>query len=120
MKSFKTKDNSFGQTLMLYFGESWNKLDTLCVIMYVTSITLEFYDSKTSLNAARFDFIFLIIFIISFIRAFLAIDVVLWFIRLLVLLMIDRTVGPMLLMIQAMVIRNDAMLCLTFEYFLVE
>ena len=49
MKSFKTKDNSFGQTLMLYFGESWNKLDTLCVIMYVTSITLEFYDSKTSL-----------------------------------------------------------------------
>ena len=30
-------------------------------------------------------------------------DVVLWFIRLLILLMIDRTVGPMLLMIQAMV-----------------
>jgi hypothetical protein len=36
-------------------------------------------------------------------RAFLAVDVVLWFIRLLILLMIDRTVGPMLLMIQAMV-----------------
>jgi hypothetical protein len=36
-------------------------------------------------------------------RAFLALDVVLWFIRLLILLMIDRTVGPMLLMIQAMV-----------------
>jgi hypothetical protein len=36
-------------------------------------------------------------------RAFLAVDVVLWFIRLLILLMIDRTVGPMLLMIRAMV-----------------
>jgi hypothetical protein len=41
--------------------------------------------------------------IVFFNRAFLAFDVVLWFIRLLILLMIDRTVGPMLLMIQAMV-----------------
>ena len=36
-------------------------------------------------------------------RALLAVDVVFWFIRLLILLMIDRTVGPMLLMIRAMV-----------------
>jgi hypothetical protein len=72
--------------------------------MYVGSIVLESYNTKTSLNAARFAFfskknkIFIVLY-----RAFLAVDVVLWFIRLLILLMIDRTVGPMLLMIQAMV-----------------
>ncbi|CAF0931211.1 unnamed protein product [Adineta ricciae] len=91
-KLFKTKENSIVQTVLLYLDESWNKLDTLCVIMYVASIILESYNTKTTLNAAR---------------AFLAVDVVLWFIRLLILLMIDRTVGPMLLMIQAML--NDMM-----------
>ncbi len=44
---------------MLYLGESWNKLDTLCVIMYVASITLESYDTKITLNAARLTFFFL-------------------------------------------------------------
>jgi len=53
-KLFKTKDNGIGQTLMLYLDDSWNKLDALCVIMYVASITLEFYNTKTTLNAARF------------------------------------------------------------------
>ncbi|UJR25333.1 hypothetical protein I4U23_006683 [Adineta vaga] len=91
-KLFKTKTNSLAQTFLLYLDESWNKLDLLCVVMYVASITLESYNTKTTLNAAR---------------AFLAVDVVLWFIRLLILLMIDRTVGPMLLMIQAML--NDMM-----------
>ncbi|CAF4036789.1 unnamed protein product [Adineta steineri] len=89
-KFFKTKDNGIKQTLLLYLDESWNKLDALCVIMYVVSIILESYNTRTTLNASR---------------AFLALDVVLWFIRLLILLMIDRTVGPMLLMIQAML--ND-------------
>jgi len=97
---------------MLYLGESWNKLDSLCVIMYVTSITLESYNTRITLNAARLIVFSLSLFILknnkiffhSFLnRAFLAVDIVLWFIRLLVLLMIDRTVGPMLLMIQAMV-----------------
>jgi hypothetical protein len=50
-----------------------------------------------------------IVIIIFLNRAFLAIDVVLCFIRLLILLMVDRTVGPMLLMIQAMV----GLVCLT-------
>ncbi|CAF1559469.1 unnamed protein product, partial [Adineta steineri] len=86
-KFFKTKDNGIKQTLLLYLDESWNKLDALCVIMYVVSIILESYNTRATLNASR---------------AFLALDVVLWFIRLLILLMIDRTVGPMLLMIQAM------------------
>ncbi|CAF3882050.1 unnamed protein product [Rotaria sp. Silwood2] len=92
LKLFKTKDNSVGQTFMLYLDESWNKLDTLCVIMYVASITMEMWNTKATLNAAR---------------AFLAIDVVLWFIRLLILFMMDRTVGPILLMMQAML--NDMM-----------
>ena len=39
---------------MLYLGESWNKLDTLCVFMYVASIILESYNTKLTLNAARF------------------------------------------------------------------
>ncbi|CAF1217708.1 unnamed protein product [Rotaria sordida] len=89
---FKTKDNSVGQAFMLYLDESWNKLDSLCIIMYVASIALEIWNTKATLNAAR---------------AFLAIDCVLWFIRLLILLMIDRTVGPILLMMQAML--NDMM-----------
>jgi hypothetical protein len=54
LKLFKTKDNGIGQTLMLYFGESWNKLDTLCVVMYVASITLECWNTKATLNASRF------------------------------------------------------------------
>lgn len=93
------------QTIMLYLDESWNRLDALCVIMYVASITLESYNTRTALNAARF-VPYACAFAPShalFFRAFLAVDVVLWFIRLLILLMIDRTVGPMLLMIQAMV-----------------
>jgi hypothetical protein len=73
--------------------------------MYTASILLESYNTKFTLNAARlisfFHKIRIIIFFLN--RAFLAFDVVLCFIRLLVLLMIDRTVGPMLLMIQAMV-----------------
>ncbi|CAF3353891.1 unnamed protein product [Rotaria sp. Silwood1] len=92
VKLFKTKDNGVRQTFMLYLDESWNKLDSLCIIMYVASIMLEICHTEATLNAAR---------------AFLAIDVVLWFIRLLILLMIDRTVGPILLMIQAML--NDMM-----------
>ena len=43
---------------MLYLGESWNKLDVLCIIMYVASIALESYNTKTTLNAARFYFYF--------------------------------------------------------------
>ncbi|CAF2318111.1 unnamed protein product [Rotaria sp. Silwood2] len=60
--------------------------------MYIVSITLEIWNTKGTLNAAR---------------VFLAIDYVLWFIRLLILLMIDRTIGSILLMIQAML--NDMM-----------
>ncbi|CAF0747871.1 unnamed protein product [Adineta ricciae] len=86
-KALKTKENGIRQTFIVYLSESWNKLDALCVTLYVVSIVLECFNTKLTLNAAR---------------AFLAIDVVLWFIRLLILLMIDRTVGPMLLMIQAM------------------
>jgi hypothetical protein len=58
-KLFKTKDNGIGQTLMLYFDESWNKLDALCVVMYVASISLESCNTKTTLNAARFACFFL-------------------------------------------------------------
>lgn len=77
--------------------------------MYVASIALESYNTKMTLNAARFISLFSLSSRIREVslsvcdRAFLALDVVLWFIRLLILLMIDRTVGPMLLMIQAMV-----------------
>ena len=53
-KIFKTKDTTIGQTLSLYLSESWNKLDALCVIMYLASITLETYNTKMTLNAARF------------------------------------------------------------------
>jgi ATP-dependent Zn protease len=53
-KLFKTKENSIGQTFILYLGESWNKLDALCIIMYLASITLESWNTKTTLNAARF------------------------------------------------------------------
>lgn len=56
-KLFKTKENGIIQTVLLYLDESWNKLDALCVIMYVASITLESYNTKTTLNAARFDII---------------------------------------------------------------
>ena len=56
-KLFKTKENNIVQTVLLYLDESWNKLDALCVIMYVASITLESYNTKTTLNAARFDII---------------------------------------------------------------
>ncbi|UJR23579.1 hypothetical protein I4U23_026567 [Adineta vaga] len=87
-KALKTEENGIRQTLMIYLRESWNKLDVLCICFYVISIVLECFNTKFSLNAAR---------------AFLALDVVFWFIRLLILLMFDRTVGPMLLMIQAMV-----------------
>ncbi|CAF0821277.1 unnamed protein product [Adineta steineri] len=87
-KLLKTRDIGIGQTFIIYLRESWNKLDVLCVCLYLISIILECFNTKITLNAAR---------------AFLAIDVVFWFIRLLILLMIDRTVGPMLLMIQAMV-----------------
>ncbi|CAF1506739.1 unnamed protein product, partial [Didymodactylos carnosus] len=86
-KLFKTKDVGIIDTFLLYIDSSWNLLDTTCVVLYVTSVVLEIYNTKTALNAAR---------------AFLAIDVVLWYIRLLILLMIDRVVGPMLLMIKAM------------------
>jgi hypothetical protein len=103
-KLFHTKDNGIGKTFMIYLGESWNKLDVLCVFMYVVSIIFECFNTKLSLNAARFGFFcHKIEILISLNRAFLAVDVVLWFMRLLILLMIDRTVGPMLLMIQAMV-----------------
>jgi len=90
---------------MIYLDETWNKLDCLCILTYIVSILFECYNTKFTLNAARlisfFHKIRIIIFLLN--RAFLAFDVVLCFIRLLVLLMIDRTVGPMLLMIQAMV-----------------
>ena len=106
-KIFKTKETTIGQTLSLYLSESWNKLDALCVIMYLASITLETYNTKMTLNAARYTRLCSMWQVqrrnVLVRRAFLAVDVVLWFIRLLVLLMIDRTVGPMLLMIQAMV-----------------
>ena len=42
-KLFKTKENSIMQTLTLYLDESWNRLDTLCVVMYVGSITIRIF-----------------------------------------------------------------------------
>jgi hypothetical protein len=89
--------------------------------MYVISMTLESYNTKLTVDAARFCFYFLyfllhsqsslLLLLLLNNRACLAIDVVLWFIRLFILLMIDRTVGPMLLMIQAMV-----GMCTSFEH----
>ena len=52
-KSFKTKDIGIWQTFVLYLGESWNKLDCLCIFMYIASIVLESYNTNLTLNAAR-------------------------------------------------------------------
>jgi predicted RNase H-like nuclease len=53
VKSFKTKDIGIRQTCMIYLSESWNKLDCLCIFIYISSILLEFYNTKLTLNAAR-------------------------------------------------------------------
>lgn len=55
LKLFKTRENSIRQALMLYLDETWNKLDVLCIIVYLMSIFMELWNSKLTLNAARFN-----------------------------------------------------------------
>ena len=52
-KSFKTKETNIVQTFLIYLGESWNKLDCLCIFLYITSVLLECYNTSATLNAAR-------------------------------------------------------------------
>ena len=77
---------SFGDKLSVYFSDTWNVVDTFSLLAFVVAVFLRFFDS--TFEAARI---------------ILSLNIIVFIVRSLQILSVNRQLGPKLVMIRKMV-----------------